>query len=537
MNTHRAFLAGLLSLVCPVFAAAPDRSDQKLRELSVLPGATVTVALSTTQVQRPAAGLSKTELSRRISELQQELKKEPTAEGFYQLGLFLREGTPEETNAFKRAAELFRPRAEARPKDGPLQAQYADALVANGKRDEAERVLRNALKSIPDDWHCWLGLGELLDSRAMAPLFGTNSIAKSARIDQSSARPGQELTGDEVTKMRRALSEAGKAYEQAVRLAPKEPTLAAQQASRGLGSNMLEWVLEQHSGEKSSDPRNRMQQLMSSDEQCALWGRAARLWPTNFYAAGYWGWIEILPGILRGLDAKPLDNVAAQRREHFLEAMRLLEKLSGNANSALTAGAFECLGVLQFFGGYETANARASFRRAVKLDSGRSQAWDGLVLCAIKDAGADWSELVSVTEERLQHDDTARNRIHAVRACAKAGLADKALNHARKATRIDDNDPAAWLCYAALLLRSPDDGAYPKMPDYLKTGYDLSKKLEDGEDKANLMIVYSINLAIGNAVAGQQDLARKILMQLSSSDSLSDDHQQRIKEILTIIGN
>src|SRR5262249_24560284 len=136
-----------------------------------------------------------------------------------------------------------------------------------------------------------------------------------------------------------------------------------------------------------------------------------------------------------------------------------------------------------------------------------------------------------------QYDDTARNRIHAAKACAKAGLADKALNHARKATRLDDNDPAAWLSYAAFLLRSPEDAAYSKMPDYLKTGYDLSKKLEDGEDKANLMIVYPITLAIGNAVAGEHDVARQILTQLPSSSSLPDDHRQRIKETLTVIGN
>ena len=205
MKICYALLIALLSLVGPVLAAAPDLSDQRLRELSMVPGATVTVALNTTQVQRPAAGLSKTELSRRISELQQELKKQPAAEGFYQLGLFLPEGDPEETNAFKRAVELFRPRAEARPKDGPLQAQYADALVANGKRDEAERVLRKALKSVPDDWHCWLSLGELLDSRPMAPVFGTNSSPQI--LTELSSKP--VVAEDDQQKIREILTVIG----------------------------------------------------------------------------------------------------------------------------------------------------------------------------------------------------------------------------------------------------------------------------------------------------------------------------------------
>jgi Flp pilus assembly protein TadD len=178
------FAVVFASLLAIGHAAAPEKSPQKLRSLAVLPRGSFNLEMSLTSAKGPK--VTRQEWKRRIARLREEVAREPKdAERIFHLAENLSAAESDEaTSAFAKAAEIFRARAEARPRDGEIQIHFATALAAIGKELEAERVLRDAVKNASSNWVCWTALGDRLHSKAWGVVLGvTNRVQSVEQIE------------------------------------------------------------------------------------------------------------------------------------------------------------------------------------------------------------------------------------------------------------------------------------------------------------------------------------------------------------------
>ncbi len=528
----------LLLATLNVRAAAPEQTRQKLRSLAVLPSVSINVKMNTAELQNPDLAVGTNELTRRIVKLQKELRQYPDdAERQFQLGRYLTEAErkDEATEPFAKAVQLLRPRAENRPRDGALQAQFARALSEAGDGNEAERVLRAGIAAIPEDWACWTGLGEVLDNRELIALYGgTNRPPAGAPLEkQLVAMLPKKPTPELLKEAAACQDEADKCFDHAVALAPKEPQTYIARILHRSGHALVRQMLVSLTTGVKIDPKEWLGD-MSSPEIIFDFARVVHLSPTNQTAIGCWGWTILTTVLTQGGDAKPIDRLPEDRRSNVLEAMRLLEGLGENPNPRVAASALEDLGMLRLMATLELEAAKAAFQRAVALEPSREQAWEGLVGLASR---GDPHVLVSVCEQRVKFSDTVRNRVALAKACDNANLPEAALEHARAAVKLGPNNPNALVCLGALLLRRPEA---PNAEAEIKQTFDAAieglKLMPASDETAQLAVTSGIDLAIMLALDGRLDSAREMLRNVASLPGADEKNKGRIKEIETVIG-
>jgi tetratricopeptide (TPR) repeat protein len=537
----------LLAWVSLAQAVGPVRSPEKLRSLTLLPPMNASLLIKSEELLHPELALRTNELAQMIVSLQQQMQQAPSdAERYALLGTY-HEALKQETEsaaAFSNAVSLFRVRAEVRPQDGPLQASFARALDEIGADAEAERVLRAAIRAVPEDWSCWAGLGQGLANKAQFVLFGgTNNLTADTPptklLSELSRRMQTPPTAAEVEEANGYLAEADKCFDRAVALGQKDfQAHLARALHRSWNTMFRQTFLRQFRGQQTGPEE--MIASLTSPEACADWANAARLASTNYLIIANWGWVEALPAILSsGMNREattPLNALPESRRRNVLEAMRRLEEFNENRAPRTAAGALEALGILRFMVSAETARAKTDFRRAVTLDPLRPQAWEGLLCLAIVDDNPD--ELVAVCEERLKHMDTVRNKIAAAKARIHAKQEDKALSHARAAVKQEPASALARVCLGALLLRQPlDEKTEPEVVEQFNQTLEALKAMDDDEEQQVLGIVGGVNMAIYCALNGDVERARNLLASLARKKATTDDIKKRIKEIQTVLGS
>src|SRR5262249_24344739 len=129
---------------------------------------------------------AETPVSDRIANLRKELASTPdNLERQLELARLLGKG--DDTNAtelaYAKAEQLCRRKCEAHPQDGLALTDLADALWGLKGREEAERYYRRAVLVSWNEWRCWTGLGEFLDSRAFDLLLPEGCRLSSESVD------------------------------------------------------------------------------------------------------------------------------------------------------------------------------------------------------------------------------------------------------------------------------------------------------------------------------------------------------------------
>ena len=514
----------------------PGFSPEKLRSLAALPGVNANLQFTSTEAAQPELLLGSAELTRRISALQKSLRQRPEdAPGYFGLGTYLQAAgrRPEAEKAFAQSVKSFRARAKARPQDGTLQAQFAEALRVNGEEGEAERVLR-ATMLVTNDWRCCVELGDLLGSKALQFLCSVTNIAAGGSVEKLLQSPfSAHPAPAQLDQAKACAAEADQCFERAVALTPTNTVAVLARALHRATQRYYFACILRHLDQSIAGPesaKNQMSELLGSTEFCALWSEVAHLWPTNYAAVGFWAWTEAVPALFDSHGGKPFDAMPESRQQHFLEAMRMLNKLANSPDPSQASGAFEALGTLRLMVTSESAEARSAFRQAVTLEPSRNQAWEGLCATALMDK--DFQTLVSLCEERLKHDDTVRNRVIAATACVYADLPEKAIAHARAAVALDATEPLGHACLGALLLgESRDAKSLTEANQQFAKATELLKTMKDEDARDRLAVTCGIDTTILMALDGRLEPARQELHRVAALKAADDSDQERIRNI------
>jgi cytochrome c-type biogenesis protein CcmH/NrfG len=115
-----------------------------------------------------------TPLPEQIAALRKLLKIDPAnAEVYNRLGAIYAEvgNQKDSEEVYAQAAEVCRGKLAQHPDDIPSRLMLAEALQGHWKYDEAEALLRQLVKDVPENWRCWLGLAEFLGSMSFAVIM------------------------------------------------------------------------------------------------------------------------------------------------------------------------------------------------------------------------------------------------------------------------------------------------------------------------------------------------------------------------------
>ena len=506
--------------------AAPEKTARKLGSLAPLPMLSASMNISSEEVQHPELSLGTNYLASKITGWRGEIQGVPgDADRYHELGSLLKllHRGSEATVAFSNAATLYRSRAESRPEDGPLQARCADVLQEINRVDEAEHLLREAIRRMPRDWSCQVEMGQLLLGRSWRAAVGTN-------VPTWTAPPaGRKLTPADREVAEKNRVEARRYFERAVELAPDEPRPYLCRVLHRTTEPVFRKAMDQPRGLSPDRPHD-FARSMGSDENCADMARVARLSRTNHAAIAYWAWCEALPAMMKAEGGKPLSFLSSQRRQNFFEALRMLEALAKSASKVWAAAAFEMVGVLKAAVEQDAPAAIAAFRRAVASDSSRDRAWDCIAGLTVQSGQP--ADLVDVGQEYRRHSDTPRAHIVLAKAYDKAGQSDQALAEALAAVKLDPRDATAQLATAALLLRraGAKDAGQP-WKQSLASATRLLDGMEESELRQSLRVNYLLNQAIALGVDGDPAAARKLLRRALESSGGDDRVQEKADEI------
>jgi tetratricopeptide (TPR) repeat protein len=361
--------------------------------------------------------------------------------------------------AWLRAVELYRRQGAEQSDNATLLVGLGEVLGALGRAEEAERLLRKAVKVAPGDWRPQAALGRFLASQTVVAIaLDAHRALDSSAIAAAGGQSAEaRLEPAQAEKGRKLIAEALACQDRAVEFAPQEVEPYISRAGARCVHAALNAVLAAAGGDESQDTRAWTKFLAPaalSDLQTAvrLNGRDFRLLAAAalyevFLAAGEHG-LARMEDLARGAVWGLLPDGT---RQSVRKAMDRLEDLTQGSEARPAAGALEALGILQYLVVRDLRGAESSLRRAVALDPAREQAWETLILLlALSDRPA---ELLPVCEARLKQRDTAHNRVLVAKACEQLNLQDRTLAEGEAAQRRYPDDLTANLALVAALLK------------------------------------------------------------------------------------
>jgi tetratricopeptide (TPR) repeat protein len=327
------------------------------------------------------------------------------------------------------------------------------------------------------------------------------------------------------------LDEAGRAYDEAVAVAPRRPEPYLRRGTfRGLGQRLIARTIRASRGGRASlveALRGQGENLvlaMVSPGAVSDFLRAARLSPASFRLVATAAFLEIFSFACHSGRAPDFtgpelwDSLPEKTRRSVREAMRRLEKLARSRDVDTAAGASHALGELQFYLLNDYPRALVNLRRAVTLDPARLSAWDKLAILTLE--ARRYQELVALCTERLKHQDSALNHLLLAKAYEMAGQLDEAEEQVEAALKLAPDDFIANFSLAVLLLKRADDAAALREAErrIARAGTALRKQHNPDQDVQFLLVA-----AIQEALAGDVEGARRLLESVLAYDPSNED--------------
>jgi tetratricopeptide (TPR) repeat protein len=491
-------------------ATTPELGKDKLRKLVKLPTVSFQSSWGFDAERGFVLGSNEHETSNRIAALRVELKNNDSdAECYLHLGeLYL--GINRLSNAhgaFAQAATLFRRRVESRPDDALLLAGFGRALQGADKKSEAESVLRKAVQLAPKEAKCWIALGRFLDSRAHHALL---ELPTPADGDSATGASLDKLSPGQVLQAQKWMEEAAHCFDSAVAAGPTDAEAYFRRGMHCSLRNMMLNVIRLASGEQkeSLDP---LSEYFSPDGLADL-QRASRLDTANYRLLGNTVLYEIYTACAHKGQINWHDfswNALPDKSQRSIrEELTRLQNLADNPDRQIAAGSLEVLGVIQGPVLHETHKGIADLRRAVALDPSREQSWE-LIASSLAQT-EHYDELLSLAENRVQQNDTTRNRVILAKAYEKLKRWDDAEGEIQLAIKDSPDDFSLNLGLGALLLkRSQDDESVLSDADgWLSHAQEILKKMPANERTHQQIVELTLTRSIYFALTDEVETAR-----------------------------
>lgn len=468
MTRRRDSVRGALALlVCGLLAAwlpaaVPTSGRARLEQLTRLPQVSFTTGLSFHPVRGYALMTAEGAQVRDIEDLRRRLAGNASDAPLHaQLAERLAELGENRLSdqALARAAELYRQQGAEDSQDAGLMTGYAKVLQAQGRADEAERVLRKAVQSAPNQWRPHALLAQVLASTAL------QAILPSAAGDSQTSWVGPWLSEGAgfrpetaaAEQARRLLAEAVAAADRAVLTGPDQAEAYAARAAVRASQRLLEAILAPV--EPAGERQPLLPQALFHPDALPDLRRAAELSAEDPQAWGCVAWLEVLAVACQQGDCIPeallrreLWPVLPDRTRAAVRAvLARLERLGEDAEPRRASSALAVAGLLQFFLVGDVAGGQASLRRAVALDPSNGNGWETLTFALA--FSRQFDALLAVCRQRVEQRDTPRNRLLLAKALEKNQQLDALLDEAVATQHRYPEDLLANFTLGAALLK------------------------------------------------------------------------------------
>jgi tetratricopeptide (TPR) repeat protein len=520
------------AVICALDAATPASSKERLRRLARLP----ILSVRFTAALDPMRGFDLTwprvEAAKQLAEVNQSLRGDASDAARYGrlAALYSELGeAPRSQAALKRALELYRQQGAGESDNGELMAGYGETLRLLGQYDEAQRVLRRAVKAAPKEWKCHAALGRCQASQGLAAVFAEASppAVSVLPLPLASLKP----SSGQLEKAQKLIAEALEAHDRAVILAPDQPEVYVGRASAQGCRGWLQAVARLAGGEELDLPR----QLAAVFCPAALSDleQAARRKPKDARAWGTLAFFEVFAAsaaqgrasIEQVFGQQGWSGLPDQARAAVRQAVSRLEELSQSGEAPAAAAALELLGIIQQLFVADKPAAEASLRRAVELDPSRQQAWESLTALLVDSDRA--QELLSLCETRLKHQDTARNRLLLAKALERLKQPERLLAQTQAALDRYPEDLNLTLARAAALMQTGDDDDLPPASQLLAKAQRLAQKAPGRDELENLLFLQGLLWGM----TGRKDEARAVFNKLLELDKDNTEAQEALQAL------
>jgi tetratricopeptide (TPR) repeat protein len=502
-------LSALLTANASVMAV----NKEKLRRAACLP---LLTACSSFQFHS-ATGFSlgpKTPLPEEIAAVRELLKSDPTnAENYIRLGsLYDKAGSQSESKeAYSQAAELCRRQLEQHPDDLSWRLTLAEALQDLGKDDEAESLIRQALKDAPRDWRCWLELAEVLGTKSLNIIMNNKPFHYDSPETLLQAIRAAQPTTETFAAAQPYRKEAAACFDEAIALAPREPKINQRRFGYRQSYRAISCGFRMYKGEKVNSAEI---YLLQPDELEDL-RRVADLNGDDYVAIGGATFFEVFPVVIEYQlhhpfskpPAKIIDELPEATRKRLFDNLNRLEKGMNDPDEYKAAIAAMSLGTLQGTILEDKRAAEKSLRRCLELDPERDDAWDMLI--AMFELTKRYSDALEFSRRRVKQKDSAHNRLFLARAYEYVDRLDKAGDEIRAGLRLAPDDFMLNVALADMLLMRGQPNDLKKTGELLCIAAKNHDREAPGE---NRWINYTYACGIFYGLKGDVKQARQCLL-------------------------
>jgi tetratricopeptide (TPR) repeat protein len=504
-----ATLAAALS----VRAVAPPRGGDRLRELVVYPEINFTFNFSLNLQGGDWVITIATDPEVQISGLREELNRQPEdIDRLLQLGNLLnnRGETNDAKIYYRKAEQLCRDRVAARPRDGLALTDLGRTLWQLNELDAAESVYRQSVLVSPNEWRCWVRLGNFLSNESYAAMFPEKLMGQFA---PSPVPPSPEALNfrpapEALKQAEAACHEASRCFDRALALAHGEPGVFVQRAGFICESNCQSCFFRHFRNGEEIDS-TRWVSAFFSPETCANLRKAATLNNRDYECtslAAYFEWFLAIKAANWPTNAS-LKTLPDESARSIRDAMTHLDRLANGSDPKLAASASENLAILDLMTGNQ-ASALDNSKRAVALAPASETSWD-LLLASTSTPTTSPEDLVAICQSRLNRKNCARNHLLLAKCLTKAGQWNEATAQADAAGQLETNNIVPPLLVAAIALKQNEPTNHLSIASAsLTRAYELLPKISDANERRNRAREFGLNIIIFYVLNQQPDLAR-----------------------------
>jgi tetratricopeptide (TPR) repeat protein len=437
---------------------------------------------------------------------------------------------------WKRAVELYRKRLQETPEDSALLAGLGHCLQRTRQDEEAEQVLRKAVRTGSRDWRCWLKLGDCLRSHSMMILLGPEAqgkvqvhagIARAAlnRLLNSGDRLATRTLADHAEAL---LQEAMKCYDEAVRVAPEEAEgYLARAFARWCRASVMPGI------SALSGVAVPLFKIETPPELVDDFRQAVRLRPDD--PALRVGLCLFQVRIASGdeaLQAKSKqevqDRLPQKTKEAIAESLQAIEQISKRTTGRAAAEAWLAHAQVSLLLLKDHEQTVASAEKAVEADPHLEAAWE--MLLYVHTTTLQVVRFKDCCERRAKVLKTPRTFLFLAKVQESSGDLDAAEKTMREATRLHPQDGLLNLGLAAILLERRTD------PDTLKEVSSLldqaGKARSPDNDRDSFYVNFLLLRGIHQALSGDKAKAKDYL----SAAQDKDPEDQAVRSALMILG-